>query len=412
MPPQESLKMRYHVRYPHWSSMGYLVTFLDDYIGKPKDLKSVGRELVRKQDSAEVKVRKLYEAVQEQIQNLSDQERYTKKERKREGIKERKTARDVWKYRYGTSEEITLLFAALCRAAGLTADVVLVMERESQFYDSELHSWEDLDGWLVIVELPSGNTYFDPGTRFAPMGWVPWQKQAVQGARFRKTRAVDVQVPLQEPETNLLHQRITLTLQPSGSARVHLATTYSGEVAVQRRNDFFELSKEQRERKLQKALEEIFPAARNQRVDWEGMDDASDKATVSYWFDLSDLAKPLGSRLLVQPILLKRRSAFLNWERTHSVYLRRFEHVLRDIRMLPPSGYELEHLPEKRKFTVFFGEYESSVSKEDDVIVCHTRLTTQAAMLQTENYPDLKRFYDQIAASERTHLVLRESTKK
>src|SRR5262249_35269984 len=144
--------------------------------------------------------------------------------------------------------------------------------------------------------FPSGGRLFDPGTRFAPPGFISWTRQGVNGIRFGTTLAstADIEVSLRSPAENSLLRQATVTLKPTGSADVRLVTTYTGEEAIQRRNDLFDLSKDEREKQLRSELKELFPAARVQEITWDGMDDPSEKATVSYRFELRDHSYVLG----------------------------------------------------------------------------------------------------------------------
>jgi hypothetical protein len=211
---------------------------------------------------------------------------------------------------------------------------------------------------------------------------------------------------------NQLRRAITLALRPDGSADVRLLSTYAGEEAIERRNDFFDLPKAEREQLLRKELRDVFPSARIGEVTWEGMDDASEQAKVSYHFELPGAAQVLDSRMLVPPRLFDRPSPFPNWNRTHPVYLRRNVDTFQEVRIIPPPGYQLEqslgtkeHKLEVRDATP--GMYVSSTTQDGGAIVHVTRLTTSALYIPPEDYVAVKRFYDQIAASERTYLVLR-----
>ncbi|HYR83911.1 MAG TPA: DUF3857 domain-containing protein [Terriglobia bacterium] len=422
MPPEATLKARYHIFYQRpW--VGFQTDprnewqrYFNEYIGKDNALASATKELTSPNDTADAKVRKLYMAVQARIRNLSYEESYTKQERKRESIKERKSAQDVWRFSYGTAGEIAMLFAALCRGAGLTADIVGVVSRDSQFYDPAIQRIDQVDDWLVAVDLPTSSQLFDPGTRFAPFGWVAWQKQGVQGVRFG-AQVPDVFVQLRKPEENTRRRQFDLTLQPDGSAQVRLVTTYSGEEAIDRRNDFFDLPREARELELRKELKESYPSSRIREISWNGMDDASDQATISYTFDLPSMAQVLETRLVVQPRLFDDVPTFPNWKRKHPVYLRRSGHTLQDVRIVLPPGYELEHVPAYRQHNfnlgnAAIGQYEAGTNKEGDAIVFHSRLTTEAISIEPWDYVPLKQFYDQVRTSNQTHLVLRKSSKE
>jgi hypothetical protein len=415
MPPEEMVTARYVL---YRSSANFLNpltmlgTFLEDYIGKPSALTSAVKELTSERDSPEDKVRKIYRAVQERVRNLSYEETYTKQERKREDLKERKSAADVWRLGYGADNEIALLFAALCRAAGFTADPIGVVQRDGQFYDPAIPRVEQINGWLVAVELPAGSGIFDPGVRFAHPGQISWAKQGVKGIRFG-ARQADVDISLGRPDQNQFRRRITLAMQADGSANASIEMTYSGEDAIERRNDFYDLPKEEREELLRTELKTAFPAARIQEIAWEGMDDTSEAARVRYRFTLDRVGQILGSRMLVEPRLFDRPSPFPNWTRTHPVYLRRSNDVVQEVRILPPAGYELEFAPESKEHRLTLqkgtpGLYASSTTRDGGALVHVTRLTTSPVLIAPEEYLAVKGFYDQIAASERTHVILRK----
>lgn len=412
MPPATSLKIRYHVLYPRFafgfSPEEYAQKYVNDFIGKPKALAGAVQQLVAPQDAQETKLRKLYLAVQERIRNLSYEESYTKKELKREGMKERKSAEDVWKLGYGTSEEITRLFVGLCRASGFTADVVLVAERDGNLFDPAIPLFDQLEDEVAVVSRGEDLQYFDPGTRFAPLGWVSWEKQGVSGLRLGEKRHQEITTAQLEPEKNRRHRQVELELTPEGAARVRLITTYWGQEALERRNEFFETSREERNRELREEIEESLPTAVIKEVVWEGLDDSSDTARITYRLELPGFAQVLGPRFLVRPSLYEPLSRFRAWKRTYPVYLRSPHSLTWETRVLPPPGYQLEHLLPAQTNNIQIAEYEFSASQDGKSVVCRSRMSMHAGVLrEPQHYLTLKRFYDSIASEEQAVLVFR-----
>ncbi len=419
MVPRRELRMRVHLIYG-WAAdkhpdffweqdIGKLwAKLINDFIGKPKEFRAIVQQLVSPQDPPETKLRKLYEAVQDRIRNLSYEETYTKKERKREKLKERKSARDVWKYGYGNAWEITRLFAALCRAAGFTADIVFVSQRDDHFFDKNLPDSSQLDGEIVVVDLPEGPRYFDPATRFAPFGQLSWENQGTTGLRSRKKGAEFLTTPLSRAEENIRHRRITLELQPDGAAYVRVVVQYTGQRAMERKNDFFELSSEQREHKLREELEKLFPAAQVKEITWKGLDRPDDAVEFSYTFEIPDYALVLGSRLLVQPALFASQSSFRHWKRKYAVYLHfPYSHV-EEVRVVLPEGFEVEYLPVGADKSTRLGRYEVEVSNEGDTVLYRKKVTVQGILFRADWYETLKGYFDAIQAGDQLHMVLRQ----
>ena len=73
-------------------------------------------------------------------------------------------------------------------------------------------------------------------------------------------------------------------------------------------------------------------------------------------------------------------------------------------------GYALEDFPEPRRYDLTIknsamGVYAVSTNVESGAIVYRSGLITSSALLKVEDYLSIKRFYDSIAATERTRLV-------
>ena len=78
-------------------------------------------QIVQPGDSPETKVRKIYARTQ-QIRNLSfEREQEPSRKTEREKLADVRDAEDIWKRGYGRRIEITWLFLALVRAAGVEA---------------------------------------------------------------------------------------------------------------------------------------------------------------------------------------------------------------------------------------------------------------------------------------------------
>ena len=91
---------------------------LEKFIGKRKAMEKAVAEIVSPNDTQEVKLRKIYDRVQ-QIRNTSYELWKTAQEEKREKEKPLENVEQVWKRGYGDTVQLTWLFLGLVRAAGL-----------------------------------------------------------------------------------------------------------------------------------------------------------------------------------------------------------------------------------------------------------------------------------------------------
>ena len=94
----------------------------------------------------------------QQLRNTGYEVETTEQEKKREKEKTIKNVEDVWKSGSGSGREITWLYLALVRAAGLEAYPVLVSRRNEYFFTPQMMDPHRLDDNVVLVKLNGKDT--------------------------------------------------------------------------------------------------------------------------------------------------------------------------------------------------------------------------------------------------------------
>ena len=114
--------------------------------------------------------------------------KWRKPKPRKNGAKEKapENAEEVWKRGYGSGGDLTWLFLALARAAGLEANAVWVSDREHYFFNPSLMQSDRLDLNLVTVKLNGKTVFCDPGSAYTPMGLLPWMETGVRGLQLDK----------------------------------------------------------------------------------------------------------------------------------------------------------------------------------------------------------------------------------
>jgi Domain of Unknown Function with PDB structure (DUF3857)/Transglutaminase-like superfamily len=155
MPPLNTVKWRvsffysdYKDKDEYWKEIGKTWgTFVYNLVNPTGGLKRAAAEIVAPGDTQTQKAQKIYTAVMN-LENTTYTREKTKAERKKEKIKDINTIEDVWKQKRGSSDEIALLYVALCRAAGLNVDPMVVADRSRAMFDDGLLSYMQLDGGI------------------------------------------------------------------------------------------------------------------------------------------------------------------------------------------------------------------------------------------------------------------------
>jgi hypothetical protein len=246
MPPPNELKYRVDFIYPaelqpqsdpvkFWKTYGqkafhHLAKFIDE----PKVMGRAVAQIVQPTDSPEEMLRKIYAHVV-QMRNTSFERRKSDEEAKRENLKPAHTVEDVWNRGSGDAFELTYLFLALARAAGLQADLALVSTRDQYFFDRRIMNPRQLNSNLVIVSLNGKDVYLDPGVPFTPFGLLPWYETGVQALRLDDTGGSWLTIPLPPASASRIERTARLKLDRGGTLTGKLTIRFTGLEAAWRR---------------------------------------------------------------------------------------------------------------------------------------------------------------------------------
>jgi hypothetical protein len=158
---------------------------LESFVGKRRAMEQAVAQIVSPGDPPEVKLRKIYDRVQ-QIRNQSYEVSRTVQEEKRDKEKPVENVEELWKRGYGNGAQLTWLYLALVRAAGFEAYGVWVASRNEYFFDLKTLENQKLNANVVLVKLNGKELYFDPGAAFTPFGLLTWSETGVPGLCLNK----------------------------------------------------------------------------------------------------------------------------------------------------------------------------------------------------------------------------------
>ena len=188
-PPMDSFSYRVIFYYSpeftgegFWKDEGKTWSKDVDRFAEPSDaIRQAVAQIAAPGDNDEQKLRKIYAAVMG-LENTSFTREHSAAENRAEGLHV-KTAADIWAQKRGTDDEITRLFIAMARAAGMKADAMIVADRDENFLNTGYLSWNQLEDEIAIVPVAGKEMYFDPGERYCEFGKLHWRHAQVQGMR-------------------------------------------------------------------------------------------------------------------------------------------------------------------------------------------------------------------------------------
>jgi len=417
-PPAESLKFRVNFFYSlrgldspeaFWVNYGKRWgESVEKHVTPSKRIKQEAARVTSPQASPEENLRALYRRAQ-QIRNLSFEKPKTEEEEKRGKRKPREKLDDVLQLGYGTTEEITLLFVALARAAGFSAWHVVVPPRDQVVFERRYLDARQMKAEMALVAVGSEERFFDPGTPFCPFGELPWEKVGTEAMRLENGLGRFILVPLPKPGEATLLRQGRLRLEADGTLQGQLEVEYRGREALEKRLENRWEDDNGRRKNLEDEVRRGLPAGSEvQLAESSGWEEGEQPLRAKFELRIPGLGELTGRRLLLPLGVLHTEGAnpFEPAKRTHPIlFPYPYEHV-DEIVVELPAGFQLEGLPEPRERSSVFGSYGIRVEHGGGPLHITRRVSVAGIKYPATSYPALRDFFSAVRSGDGEQAVL------
>lgn len=420
MPPENELKSRVDFTYTDegsekdpavfWKKRGKkLNDGMESFINKRKAMEQAVAQIVSPTDSPEVKLQKIYARVQ-QIRNTTYEVRKTEQERKREKEKDASNVEDVWKRGYGTGGQLTWLFLALTRAAGLEAYGVIVSDRGNYFFNPNIMNPSNLDTNVVLVKVNGKDLYLDPGAAFTPFGLLEWSETGVQGLRLDKDGGSWVRTTLPESSESRIERKAALNLSETGDLEGTLTISFVGLEAMQRRVEERNEDESERKKSLEDEAKEYIPAA--SEVDLTNKPDWGSSSTpliAEYKVRIPGWVSGAGRRAMLPVGIFSasEKRVFEHAERVHPIYFEYPFEKMDDVSVTLPLRWQVSGLPPaKKQDSNGLIVYELKAENDKSTIHLNRKLKIDLLLLESKYYAALRNFFQVVRTGDEEQVVL------
>jgi len=420
MPPETELQSRVDFIYSdnpkdnqpesYWKGVGKKRNSdLEHFIDKRNAMQQAVAQIVTPQDPPEEKLKKIYYRVQ-QLRNTSLEVAKTEQEEKREQNKKAPNVEDIWSRGYGDSTQLTWLYLALVRAAGIEADGVWVASRNRYFFNPKSSIDSDrLSANLVVVKLNGKDVFCDPGAKFIPFGLLPWSETGVSGLRLDKDGGTWIQTPLPPSSDSTVARKATLTLTETGDLEGKVTITFTGLEGARRRSEERNEDEAGRKKFLEESVMRSIPAASeaslSNQPDW-----TSAAAPLIAEFDLKvpGWAAQTGRRVLFPVGLFsaQEKHLFDHADRTHPIYMEFPFQQTDNIAVAVPVGWQIGTLPPAHKQDGHVITYSLTSSNEKGSLRLSRTMTVDFLLIGREYYSALRTFFQGVKTSDEQQIVL------
>jgi len=382
---------------------------IDDFIGSPSRLSGPLAQIVGGATSQEDKLRRIYAAVQ-QMRNTNFSRQHSEREEKADHENPPKSVVDVFTHKHGNDLELTYLFVALARAAGMKAYVMAVTNRDLNTFNLNLLSFSQLNDDIAIVEIDGHELFFDPAEPFCPYGQLLWPhtnakgiRQTATGTAFATSRRADFK------ETQAL-RAATLTLGRDGHESGSVDLAFTGARAIAWRQLTLLDDEEALHKDLESYLNKILPPGSEATLrSVENLRDENQPLLVH--FDISGpWASVVGKRLVLpsQFFQINQQQLFPSPTRQTPVYFPFPERILDNITLHLPAGSQVESHPALLTESMpNVALYQSTTALKAGDLILQRDYAFGGVVIPANLYADLRGFLARVAERDKAPVILR-----
>lgn len=258
--------------------------------------------------------------------------------------KENKNAAEALARGAGNGTDVMMLFVALANAAGLDARLALLPDRSDFLSQPGMKQPYFIRHLAVAVRNGDRWQFVDPANRHAKGGHLSWEHEGQYALLLDEQMPQFVDVAVATPTQSVRKRTAALKLLEDGTLEGDVTIEYTGQIAVQRRENVEDESAQERERLFSDEFVRRLPGAELSGVAIENIDNAEAPYLVRFRLRVPGYGQRTGSRLFVQPAVMQRgaEALFTAGARQHHIYFPFAWSEQDTITIDLPDGYEVE----------------------------------------------------------------------
>ena len=341
-------------------------------------------------DSDDQKLRKIYAAVMT-LENTDFTRQHSAEENKAEGEKV-KNAADIWDQKRGTGNQITLLFIAMARAAGMKAYAMALTSRDQSLLNRGYLYWGQLTDEIAIVNVGGKEVYFDPGERYCEYGRLDWIHTQMFGFRQTDDGTELATAPPAKYTENITVRQAEVTLGPDGKLQGQIQLSMTGVQALRWRQKALLTDEQSTKTAMEKEVQSQVPDG--VKVKMNHILALNDNTLVlTAFLDVSgNMGTATGKRVFFPASFFETRSTpmFAAEKRENPVDLRYPSEVQDVVTITLAPGLSVESLPKAITTVIPIGaEYKSVYADSANSYKQMRLLAVANTLFATKEYPQL-----------------------
>ncbi len=393
----------------YWKAMGsYWSQDFDKFARASDRIRAAVNGIVAPGDSEEQKAEKIYAAVMK-IENTSFTREHSAAENKAEHLKV-KTAEDIWAQQRGYDDEITRLFVALARAAGLKVYGAIVVDRDENLFDANYMNWSQLDDEIAIVTINGKEVYLDPGQRYCEFGQLHWKHTWAGGVRETSNGTQIFTTPGGNYADNTVLRTARLSLDSDRQIHGLIYETMTGIEALDWRQEALRGDEAGVRKEFEDDLQKSMPAGLQVKVNhFVGLTDFIHPLMVVVNVS-GTLGTETGKHIFLPGVFFEAGSTplFAETHRENPVDMHYPYTVRDDFQLSLPPNLTVESIPKSGEVPLMpNADYISKFASQGNLFAYGRLLQVGKVEYSAAEYPALRSFFQSVSTDDQQQVALK-----
>ncbi len=319
-----------------------------------------------------------------------------------------KNSDDVWTRKRGSANQLTGLFVAMARAAGMKAYVGEVTPRDQNLFETNYLNMDQLTDEIAIVEVEGKEHFFDPGSLYCPYGVLAWKHSSTGGIRQKQSGTEVIETPPLGYKDSQSQRTASLWLAEDGSMRGTVQLVYRGQAALELRQQEADKDLAGASKDFEDMLQSMLPGGSSVRLtNLSSWKDGEQPLVLEYWIQ-GPFATAQSKHLLVpsQLFVVNQQQPFLAAERKYPVYFHYPFMLVDQVELTLPDTVTVNELPKHQSASdPTVAIYQSTADQTGKKVTFGRQLALAQIFVDPKNYAPLQNFYNQVHNDDTTPAI-------
>ncbi|MCI0407994.1 MAG: DUF3857 domain-containing protein [Acidobacteria bacterium] len=320
---------------------------------------------------------------------------------------------EILKSGYADNEEKAVLLQAALKVTGIDSDIALVSGKDAGTLNPKFASLTQFTHDVVVIPQSAGPLMvLDPTVAYAPFGFMPWQDSGA-GALFLKGGLGEVGTLPVKNELSTTKYQIAVSPRADAKADLEIEARYTGEDAIDNRENLAPYSESARAETLKGWLERALPGAVLVSQSFENLENVQEPLVLKVKAEAPGLVTLAEGAATVRGCVLFCYDAnpFAATQREHPIFVDRGWNKEQIVDIHPPAGMTPGEPPLGLSARSAIGNFTMRYSAGDaNSVKCTGHMVASRGRWAASEMDGVRAMYEKVVQADRTAVAFQAGT--